>query len=96
MHQQTSKPSETHRPKGPSLPAKFEKAEEKLCKECKGSMGKGVNSVLMKDGLCKACSVKKTDQKSPRGRDVVPEGELKEKMKEADEHTGPLKPIVKK
>ena len=70
-------------------PSQLAMSTEKLCKLCKEDVCK----------CGKACSKKavvKTDQKSPRGRDVVPEGELKEKMKEADEHTGPLKPIVKK
>jgi len=72
-------------------PSQMAMSSEKLCKKCKKSLCKED-----KDSLCKECGVKKTDQKSPRGRDVVPEGELKEKMKEADDHTGPVKPLIVK
>jgi hypothetical protein len=48
--------------------------------------------------LKKECGpkVKKTDKNSARGREVLPEGELKDKMKDAGEYTGPAKPVVKK
>jgi predicted amidophosphoribosyltransferase len=101
MEKTVAKTHDVGEPSALALSEDAKKIKVKVTVEPKGKVEKTALCKNCKKSICKcgkACgkSVVKTDKNSPRGREVLPEGELKDKMKDAGEYTGPAKPIVKK